>query len=390
MMASDGLTTIDGSGSAGRRPGRSSRVKQSCRLLKLVLRASVRSRSENSRQQAIERSRTRGFSILLNQPMNRVRAARGTRLVSRKFRSSCWVKVAMRLLTVMNLSEGLVSAFVMDSQLSILSLAAGAVAATAVAAPKVKARLALSRAKHRSLTGHSKMSRMVARLVPFYEFDINDFFCSDGAPASIATQRQDGFFRLARLYQERYAKGRQMTAEARTQISDLQFTETYRVPFQYSRLVREHLAGSAFVQSSSGVTVTDVDGNVSYDLTGSYGVNIFGNDFYKECIAGAEKRAHALGPVLGPYHPVITDNVKRLTEISGLDEVSFHMSGTEPVMQAARLARYHTGRSHLVRFCGAYHGWWGDGQPGIGNPVAAGETYPLKDVSEGTLREPLT
>ena len=56
------------------------------------------------------------------------------------------------------------------------------------------------------------------------------------------------------------------------------------MPFQYSRLVREHLGTSAFVQSSSGVTVTDVDGNVFYDLTGSYGVNIFGNDFYKECI----------------------------------------------------------------------------------------------------------
>ena len=65
----------------------------------------------------------------------------------------------------------------------------------------------------------------------------------------------------------------------------------------------------------------------------------------------AEKRAHALGPVLGPYHPVIADNVRRLCEISGLDEVSFHMSGTEAVMQAVRLARYHTGRSHLVRFC---------------------------------------
>jgi glutamate-1-semialdehyde 2,1-aminomutase len=62
------------------------------------------------------------------------------------------------------------------------------------------------------------------------------------------------------------------------------------------------------------------------------------------------------------------------------------MSGTEAVMQAVRLARYHTGRSHLVRFCGAYHGWWGDVQPGIGNPVPARETYTLKDVSEDTLR----
>ncbi len=44
------------------------------------------------------------------------------------------------------------------------------------------------------------------------------------------------------------------------------------------------------------------------------------------------------------------------------------MSGTEAVMQAVRLARYHTRRTHLVRFCGAYHGWWGDVQPGVGNP----------------------
>ena len=75
----------------------------------------------------------------------------------------------------------------------------------------------------------------------------------------------------------------------------------------------------------------------------------------------------------------------RLCEISGLDEVSFHMSGTEAVMQAVRLARYHTGRSHLVRFAGAYHGWWGDVQPGVGNPVSPHETYTLAEMSERTL-----
>jgi glutamate-1-semialdehyde 2,1-aminomutase len=93
-----------------------------------------------------------------------------------------------------------------------------------------------------------------------------------------------------------------------------------------------------------------------------------------------------LGPVLGAYHPVVAYNIARLKEISGLDEVSFHMSGTEAVMQAVRLARYHTGRSHLVRFSGAYHGWWGDVQPGIGNPVRARETYTLADMSENALR----
>src|SRR5215813_10946113 len=317
--------------------------------------------------------------------MNRVSAARGTRLVSRKLRSSCWVNEEIRLLTVMNLSAGLVSAVVMDTSIPILSLAAGAVAATAVVAPKVKARIELSRAKHRSLAGHSKMSRRVARLVPFYEFDINDFFKSDGAPPDIATRRQDAFFRLAALFSERFAKSRQLTSEAAKQISDLQFTQAYRVPFQYSRLVRENLGAGSLVQSSSGVTLTDLDGNVFYDLTGSYGVNIFGNDFYKECIEIGEKRAHALGPVLGAYHPVVADNVRRLCDISGLDEVSFHMSGTEAVMQAVRLARYHTKRTHLVRFAGAYHGWWGDVQPGVGNPIAPHETYTLSEMSERTL-----
>jgi glutamate-1-semialdehyde 2,1-aminomutase len=274
----------------------------------------------------------------------------------------------------------------MDSSLPILSFAGAAVIATAAAYPKLRARLALSRAKHGSLTGHSKMSRRVARLIPFYEFDINDFFRSDGAPAEVATRRQDGFFQLAQLYRDRFARSREMTVQAAEKISDLQFTEAYRVPFQYSRLVREHLGAGAFVQSSAGVTVTDLDGNIFYDLTGSYGVNIFGNDFYKECIAKAEARAHALGPVLGPYHPVIVENVTRLCGISGLDEVSFHMSGTEAVMQAVRLARYHTRRSHLVRFAGAYHGWWGDVQPGVGNPISPHETYTLADMSERTLR----
>ena len=39
-----------------------------------------------------------------------------------------------------------------------------------------------------------------------------------------------------------------------------------------------------------------------------------------------------------------------------------------------------------MRFCGAYHGWWGDVQPGIGNPAPAEKTYTLKDMSEDTLR----
>src|SRR5256885_7800993 len=107
----------------------------------------------------------------------------------------------------------------METTLPILSLSVAAAASAAAAFPKVKARIALSRAKHRSLAGHSKMSRRIARLVPFYEFDINDFFKTDGAPGEIAAKRQDGFFRLAALYQARFAKSKRATAEAADHIS---------------------------------------------------------------------------------------------------------------------------------------------------------------------------
>jgi glutamate-1-semialdehyde 2,1-aminomutase len=251
---------------------------------------------------------------------------------------------------------------------------------------KLQMRLQLSHAKHRSLTGHSRMARRFASLVPFYEYGESQFFNTDRAPGNIAAARRAGFMRLAATFEERFKKTAALTGEISASVSDLQFTSRYRVPFQFSGLVRQYFRTGSFAESSSGVTVTDLDGNGSYDLTGSYGVNVFGYDFYKECIERGAERVRGLGPVLGAYHPVTAYNIRRLLQISGLDEVSFHMSGTEAVMQAVRLARYHTRRTHLVRFCGAYHGWWGDVQPGVGNPLAARETYTLKDMDEASLR----
>jgi glutamate-1-semialdehyde 2,1-aminomutase len=39
-----------------------------------------------------------------------------------------------------------------------------------------------------------------------------------------------------------------------------------------------------------------------------------------------------------------------------------------------------------VRFCGAYHGWWEDVQPGPGNPSQPRATYTLEEMSERTLQ----
>ena len=110
---------------------------------------------------------------------------------------------------------------------------------------KLKVRLELSRAKHPSLRGHARMARWLAALVPFYEYDEARVLplgrrarrgrASGAAPASCA---------LAELYRAALRRdARSSPSEVEPGISDLQFTAAYRVPFQYSRFVRQHLRG---------------------------------------------------------------------------------------------------------------------------------------------------
>ena len=247
-------------------------------------------------------------------------------------------------------------------------------------------RLQLSLAKHPSLRGHSKWSRRLAKLVPQYALSSDAYFACDGAPDDIAAQRSAALERLAATVE---GDSPQSLAEAEPlaeRLSDVAFTKAYRVPFPFRALLPSALRQPSVLTASRGTSVRDVDGNWRHDLSGAYGVNVFGYDFYKSCIDEANEMARPLGPALGPYHPVVADNAERLARIAGLDEVSFHMSGTEAVMQAVRLARYSTGRSHLVRFCGAYHGWWDGVQPGVGNERAVNDVYTLADMSERALK----
>lgn len=246
-------------------------------------------------------------------------------------------------------------------------------------------RLMLSRAKHPGLSGHVRMAKRVSRLLPAYSLEGSDFYACDGATAHLQETRQRAFEALGAELNARAPKGKALLEQALGMISDTQFTHRYRVPFQFQAHVNAHLLPVLFLQKSAGHQVWDVDGNEYLDVTGAYGTNLLGLDTYKHFIRQAAVGMDDLGPVLGPYHPIVLDNCKRILDIAGQDEISFHMSGTEAVMQAVRLAQYHTGRERIVRFAGAYHGWWGDVQPGIGNPVSADRTLTLQEMGERTL-----
>ena len=251
--------------------------------------------------------------------------------------------------------------------------------------PRIYRRLQLSRAKHPSIRGHARMSRRLARMLPYVGYSEESALVADGAPADLANRRREALETLSRQLGSA-RKTIELTADLESGVSDLQFTNSYRVPFQFRDLARKYFRIGVFADATDGVRIRNLDGKWSYDLAGSYGVNLLGNDFYKGCIERGAQRVKDLGPVLGPYHPTIVENVELIKQISGLDEVSFHMSGTEAVMQAVRLARYHTGRSKLVMSTGAYHGWWDGVQPGVGDRRPPHDIYMLKDLSEDTLR----
>jgi glutamate-1-semialdehyde 2,1-aminomutase len=77
------------------------------------------------------------------------------------------------------------------------------------------------------------------------------------------------------------------------------------------------------------------------------------------CIKNSVVQNEEYGFFLNSIHPVTLENIEILKEISGMDAVSFHMSGTEAVLNACRLAKFNTDRKYILKFKDAYHGWAG-------------------------------
>src|SRR6516225_10420211 len=103
----------------------------------------------------------------------------------------------------------------MDLSHTTIALYALGAGAMVISLARLKARLELSKAKHPSLAGHSRLARRMATLVPFYEYDETGFFRSDNPPDDIAMRRRAAFTRLSELYRNRFAQTAKLTAEVK-------------------------------------------------------------------------------------------------------------------------------------------------------------------------------
>jgi glutamate-1-semialdehyde 2,1-aminomutase len=237
----------------------------------------------------------------------------------------------------------------------------------------------------RALAWTPLLSRRLARWVNARSYSDEDFFRADGAAAAWVARRTAAIDGLATFFRTQHPRSLVWGDAMRESFSDLRFTDANRVPFPFMRVMRERFNLCSVVTASDGPRLQDIDGNWTLDVSGAYGVNVAGYARYKTWMARGLERVNDLGPVLGPLHPIVADNIARLRSISNLDEVSFHMSGTEAVMAAVRLARFNTRRRLIVAFSGAYHGWWDGVQPGLGSERTLDDCLVLKDLHPASL-----
>lgn len=114
------------------------------------------------------------------------------------------------------------------------------------------------------------------------------------------------------------------------------------------------------VARGSGAVIEDVDGNLFLDFTAGIAVNATGH-CHPEVVAAIQDQAAKLIHMSGTdfyYRPEI-DLAQKLAELApgpSPKKVFFTNSGAEAIEAALKLARWHTDRSRVVAFFGAFHG----------------------------------
>jgi 4-aminobutyrate aminotransferase len=113
-------------------------------------------------------------------------------------------------------------------------------------------------------------------------------------------------------------------------------------------------------KSGLGIRITDVDGNEFLDFAAGIAVNSTGH-CHPEVVAAIKKQADELLHISGTdfYNEPLTDLAARLSAVApmrGPHKFFYGNSGAEAIECALKLARYHTGRQHVISFFGAFHG----------------------------------
>jgi glutamate-1-semialdehyde 2,1-aminomutase len=111
-----------------------------------------------------------------------------------------------------------------------------------------------------------------------------------------------------------------------------------------------------YVARGDGAYVYDLDGREYVDMCVSHGASLLGHNHPR--VRAAVAQALELGGICAyetPHHVALARLIAELVPCAEM--VRFAGSGTETVMHALRLARAATGREHVIKFEGHFHGY---------------------------------
>jgi glutamate-1-semialdehyde 2,1-aminomutase len=111
------------------------------------------------------------------------------------------------------------------------------------------------------------------------------------------------------------------------------------------------------IAGTSGSTFTDANGRVFTDYHAAFGPPLLGhNDPDVDAAAAAAGRSVGLMGI-GVTRVEIELAERLVAAVPSLEKVLLTCTGSEATFHALRLARTATGRRHVIKFQGCYHGW---------------------------------
>lgn len=129
------------------------------------------------------------------------------------------------------------------------------------------------------------------------------------------------------------------------------------IPGGIQHNLANHYPFSIAMERAEGAYLYDIDGNRYIDLLCAGGPIILGNNYERVRKATIE-HIRTKGPLTGLYHCYERELAELIRKhVPSVEIFRALASGTEANIIAIRLARAYTGKKHIIRIMGGYHGW---------------------------------
>lgn len=168
-----------------------------------------------------------------------------------------------------------------------------------------------------------------------------------GATGGLTARQEAHLGALIDRYTKRTPGSKRLTQQYRKVLADPRVASGFRS--QWKEMVYPIVTNR-----SRGSRLWDVDGNEYIDLLNGFGPTAFGH--LPEFVTEALRKQLQEGIEIGPQTPLAGEVAQLISELTGVERVTFCNTGSEAVMAALRVARTVTARNKIALFAGAYHG----------------------------------